>query len=74
MFIVFASKLNHFAFLLRSQSMIEAFERGGCFHSRTAMGMYPHVRKAVDSGKVLLEWDYKKVGTLHSLHHTAAAS
>ncbi len=41
--------------------MIEAFVGGGCFHSRTAMGMYPHVKKAVESGEVLLEWDYRKV-------------
>jgi DNA polymerase-1 len=40
--------------------MIKAFALGGCFHSRTAMGMYSHIREAVDSGKVLLEWDYSK--------------
>jgi DNA polymerase-1 len=40
--------------------MIEAFASGGCFHSRTALGMYPHIREAVDSGKVLLEWDSSK--------------
>lgn len=36
-------------------------QEGGCFHSRTAVGMYDHVRKAVDDGDVLLEWDYSKV-------------
>ena len=41
--------------------MLQAFESGGCFHSRTAMGMYPYIREAVESGKVLLEWDYSKV-------------
>ena len=30
------------------------------FHSRTAMGMYPHIASAVDSGDVLLEWDEKE--------------
>lgn len=40
--------------------MITAFEQGGCFHSRTAMGMYDHVRAAVESGECLLEWDYSK--------------
>jgi DNA polymerase-1 len=40
--------------------MIEAFELGGDFHSRTAMGMYPHVAAAVSNGEVLLEWDYAK--------------
>lgn len=39
--------------------MITAFAAGGDFHSRTALGMYPHVAKAVDSGEVLLEWDEK---------------
>ena len=42
----------------RCHSMIAAFETGGDFHSRTAMGMYPHVAAAVDNGEVLLEWDY----------------
>lgn len=27
--------------------MIDAFKRGGCFHSRTAMGMFEHVADAV---------------------------
>lgn len=40
--------------------MIDAFESGGCFHSRTAVGMYPKIREAVDKGEVLLEWDYSK--------------
>lgn len=42
--------------------MIEAFELGGDFHSRTAMGMYPHVSQAVNNGEVLLEWDKAKNG------------
>lgn len=41
--------------------MIDAFEKGGCFHSRTAMGMYKYIRDAVDAGSVLLEWDHSKV-------------
>lgn len=40
--------------------MIEAFAQGGDFHSRTAMGMYPEVQKAINRGEVLLEWDYSK--------------
>jgi DNA polymerase-1 len=39
--------------------MIDAFKAGGDFHSRTAMGMYDHVRRAIDEGKVLLEWGRK---------------
>ena len=38
-------------------SMLDAFERGGDFHSRTALGMYEHIQDAVDNGKCLLEWD-----------------
>jgi hypothetical protein len=26
----------------------------------TAVGMYPHVKQAVENGEVLLEWDYSK--------------
>lgn len=37
------------------------FQEGGCFHSRTAVGMFDHVKEAVDKGEVLLEWDYSKV-------------
>lgn len=40
--------------------MIHAFASGGCFHSRTAVGMYPYIKEAVDTGKVLLEWDSAK--------------
>ncbi len=34
-----------------------AHTQGGDFHSRTAIGMYPHVAKAVANKEVLLEWD-----------------
>ena len=37
-------------------SMREAFEAGGDFHSRTAMGMYKEIRDAMDAGKCLLEY------------------
>jgi DNA polymerase I len=40
--------------------MISAFKLGGDFHSRTAMGMYPHVADAVTRGEVILEWDVKE--------------
>ena len=41
----------------KCESMITAFAAGGDFHSRTAMGMYPHVAEAVRKGDVLLEVD-----------------
>jgi DNA polymerase I len=36
--------------------MLEAFKKGGDFHSRTAMNMYDYISKAVQENKVLLEW------------------
>lgn len=53
-------ELRLMAHITGCQSMLEAFSSGGCFHSRTAVGMYDYVRDAVDQGKVLLEWDYSK--------------
>ncbi len=48
-------ELRLLAHITECASMIEAFETGGDFHSRTAMGMYPYVEAAVRSGEVLLE-------------------
>lgn len=53
-------ELRLLAHITNCKSMLEAFKIGGDFHSRTAMGMYPEIAEAVNSGKVLLEWDYKK--------------
>ncbi|KAL7547633.1 hypothetical protein ACHAWF_014731 [Thalassiosira exigua] len=39
-------------------SMIEAFEAGGDFHSRTALGMFKYIQDAVKNSECLLEWDY----------------
>lgn len=50
-------ELRILAHLSNCKSMRDAFKAGGDFHSRTAMNMYPHVREAVEKGKVLLEWD-----------------
>lgn len=47
---------------------VRFLQEGGCFHSRTAVGMFDHVKEAVDKGEVLLEWDYSKVYIL--LHTT----
>ncbi|CAH2036364.1 unnamed protein product [Thlaspi arvense] len=49
-------ELRILAHLAGCKSMMEAFKAGGDFHSRTAMNMYPHIRKAVENGEVLLEW------------------
>jgi len=50
-------ELRVLAHMTRCESMLHAFEAGGDFHSRTALGMYPHIQKAVKDGEVLLEWD-----------------
>jgi DNA polymerase-1 len=51
-------ELRLLAHVTNCKSMLDAFEKGGDFHSRTAIGMYEHVKKAVDDQEVLLEWDY----------------
>jgi DNA polymerase family A len=53
-------ELRLLAHMTNCTSMLDAFRKGGCFHSRTAVGMFDHVRAAVDCGDVLLEWDYSK--------------
>ncbi|OQS03587.1 DNA polymerase I [Thraustotheca clavata] len=50
-------ELRLLAHVTQCKGMIEAFKAGGDFHSRTAMGMYDYVQKAVEAGEVLLEWD-----------------
>ncbi|XP_019055571.1 PREDICTED: DNA polymerase I A, chloroplastic/mitochondrial-like isoform X2 [Nelumbo nucifera] len=49
-------ELRILAHLANCKSMLDAFKAGGDFHSRTAMNMYPHIRKAVEQKQVLLEW------------------
>ncbi|XP_051135305.1 DNA polymerase I B, chloroplastic/mitochondrial-like [Andrographis paniculata] len=49
-------ELRILAHLANCKSMLDAFKAGGDFHSRTAMNMYPHIRKAVENKEVLLEW------------------
>ena len=53
-------ELRILAHITNCRSMIDAFKSGGCFHSRTALGMYPYIREDVESGGVVLEWDYSK--------------
>lgn len=53
-------ELRLMAHMTTCESMVQAFKEGGCFHSRTAMGMYPYIKDSVDNGDCLLEWDYSK--------------
>ncbi|KAI4388180.1 hypothetical protein MLD38_000533 [Melastoma candidum] len=52
-------ELRILAHLADCKSMLDAFEAGGDFHSRTAMNMYQHIRAAVEKGQVILEWHPK---------------
>lgn len=40
--------------------MIDAFKKGGDFHSRTAIDMFDYIKKDIQEKKVLLEWDKSK--------------
>jgi DNA polymerase I len=51
-------ELRLLASMTNCKSMIEAFSAGGDFHSRTALDMFDHVQEKVNTGEVLLEWDY----------------
>lgn len=53
-------ELRLLASMTECTSMIEAFEAGGDFHSRTALGMFGYIQDKVNSGECLLEWDYSK--------------
>lgn len=48
-------ELRLLAHMANCPSMLAAFAAGGDFHSRTAMGMYDHIRAAVEAGDVALE-------------------
>jgi DNA polymerase-1 len=52
-------ELRLLAHITNCKSMIDAFEAGGDFHSRTALSMYPKIKEAVEKKEVLLEWDSK---------------
>ncbi len=57
-------ELRVLAHLTRCKSMITDFGLGGDFHSRTAVSMFPHIRKEVEQGTLLLEWDGRGPRTL----------
>jgi DNA polymerase I len=55
-------ELRLLAHMANCKSMKEAFIAGGDFHSRTALGMYPKIREAMDKGECLLEYGPKREG------------
>lgn len=53
-------ELRLLASITQCRSMIDAFQAGGDFHSRTAMDMFDYIEQKVDAGDCLLEWDYSQ--------------
>jgi DNA polymerase-1 len=53
-------ELRILAHMTNCKAMLDAFKQGGDFHSRTALSMYENIRKEVEEGSVLLEWDGAK--------------
>ena len=45
-------ELRLLAHMAGCKSMLEAFRLGGDFHSRTALGMYDHIKAAIDKGEL----------------------
>lgn len=43
-------ELRLLAHMANCQSMLTAFRLGGDFHSRTALGMYDHIKAAIEKG------------------------
>lgn len=43
-------ELRLLAHMANCASMLQAFRLGGDFHSRTALGMYDHIKAAIDRG------------------------
>lgn len=44
-------ELRLLAHMTECKSMLEAFRAGGDFHSRTALGMYDHIKEAIAKGE-----------------------
>lgn len=47
-------ELRLLAHMANCESMLQAFRLGGDFHSRTALGMYDHIKAAIDRGALSL--------------------
>lgn len=48
-------ELRVLAHITGCKSMIEAFDKGGDFHSRTAANMFDNIKKEIEAGRILLE-------------------
>lgn len=47
-------ELRLLAHMTNCTSMLRAFQAGGDFHSRTALGMYDHIKEAIDRGLLFI--------------------
>ncbi|CAD8076713.1 unnamed protein product [Paramecium primaurelia] len=53
-------ELRVLAHMTKCKAMIDAFLKGGDFHSRTVITMFPHIQEEIDKGELLIEWDKQK--------------
>ena len=56
-------ELRLLAHIAGCKSMIDAFASGGDFHTRTAIGMFPYIREAIESGEITFDEAKGKYGT-----------
>ena len=66
-------ELRLLAHMAGCASMLEAFRLGGDFHSRTALGMYDHIKAAIDRG-VLAAYSLYSVISMTACKHITKAS
>ena len=60
-------ELRILAHMSNCKSMIEAFEAGGDFHSRTALGMFDYIAEAVENGECSLEKNPDGIPTIKDM-------
>lgn len=48
-------ELRVLAHITNCRSMLEAFEKGGDFHSRTAAQMFSYIQDAINKGEVVID-------------------
>ena len=53
-------ELRILAHMTKCRSMIDAFKRGGDFHSRTGLGMFKPTQEALGAGSIYPEWDHRE--------------
>ena len=54
-------ELRLLAHMTNCKSMLQAFKAGGDFHSRTALGMYDHIKEAIQKGSTCILGDLRNM-------------